>query len=147
MADYNHYYGTAVDVRPSPVERALAWLIAQITAWAEPKLRKIGKFFFAELVRGSIALAFLGFALVAAIYGGFYLLDFTVETLSNWLPHWVSVGIVASVLLVPAGIAAVIGLWQVAKMKTVRTGVAILAQFAAVLWTLTRGKPRETETF
>lgn len=147
MANYDHYYGTAVDVRPSPVERALHWAIAKFTAWAGPKLRKAGKFLFAEFVRGAIALAFLGFALAAGIYGAFYLLDFLVDVIDNWVPHWAALGIISAVLLVPAGIAALIGLWQVSKMKTVRTGVAVVVQFGVLVWTLARGKKRESSPF
>ncbi|WP_067546279.1 hypothetical protein [Nocardia crassostreae] len=128
MASYNQFYGSEIDLRPTPVERLLRYATARLSAWAGPKLRKAGRFLFAELVRGVVALAFLGFALAAAIYGIVYFLGSVTDLLGTWMPHWGALAIVSAALLIPAGIAEAIGLWQVSKMRLMRGAVRVSAR-------------------
>ncbi|MEV6768505.1 phage holin family protein [Nocardia sp. NPDC051030] len=128
MASYHNSYGTAVEVPPGTFERAIRYLLAEFSAWLGPRLHRAGKFLFAELVRGLIAAAMLGFAAIAAIYGTIYFFSFLVELLSQWMPHWAALLTTSSIMLVPAAIAALIGVWQIFKMRSVRTTAAVAAQ-------------------
>lgn len=138
MASYQPTYTTTVEIRPSSFERMVRYLLAQLSAWLRPRLHRAGKFLLAELVRGVIATVALGFALVAAIYGLSYFFSFLTEVLTRWMPHWAALLIIATAMLAPAGIAALIGVWQLYKMRTVRATALVTAQAGAVIWTLTR---------
>ncbi|QLY29525.1 phage holin family protein [Nocardia huaxiensis] len=140
MASSNQSYDTAVEVRTGAFDSTMSYLLDQFTAWAAPRLRKLAAFLFAEFARGVIAVLLLGFALVAAIYGTIYFVGFLVEVLDIWLPHWAATGIVAALMLLPAGGAALIGLWQVSKMRSVRAGGSLAAKAGGLLWNLARGK-------
>ncbi|MFE3189646.1 phage holin family protein [Nocardia sp. NPDC059240] len=132
MAVHNHTYDSAIELRPNPVERLLRHLVSRFAAWAGPKLRAAGKFVLTELIRGVIAAALLGFALVAAIYGASYFIDFLIGVLDTRLPHWASLLITATALLIPAGAATLLGLWQLSTMKTARAGAGILTRLATL---------------
>ncbi|NNH70948.1 hypothetical protein HLB23_13935 [Nocardia uniformis] len=134
-----------IEVRPSPVERLARYLLTQLAAWLGPKLQRMASFLFEEFRRGLLAAALLGFALVAAVYGAFYLIDLAIVALDMWLPHWASLSIIAGALLLPALIAATLGVWQLSRMKLVRGTVAGLAQVGVLLWSLTRPMPAEAE--
>ncbi|MFB7716993.1 phage holin family protein [Nocardia sp. NPDC056100] len=123
MAGDQTSYRTAIAARPSEPERILRLLLAEFTAWAGPTLYRAGKFALAELARGVIALAALGFAVVAAAYGIVYFFRFLTELLANWMPHWAALLTTSTLMLIPAGLAALFGLWQIYRMRSVRATV------------------------
>ncbi|GAB0106931.1 hypothetical protein JMUB6875_59210 [Nocardia sp. JMUB6875] len=90
-------------------------------AWLAPELRRLGKFIVAELARGAFVLAALGFAAIAALGGAVYFLNFLTEALAQWMPHWAALLTTAATLLIPAGLAALLALWQFSRMRTVRS--------------------------
>lgn len=111
---------TAIEPQPGQFEQITRQLLAEFTAWAGPRLHRAGKFFIAELVRGAIALAALSFALIAATYGTVYFFRFLTELLAQWMPRWAALLSTSGLMLIPAGIAAVFGLWQLYRMRSVR---------------------------
>ncbi|MEU0544485.1 phage holin family protein [Nocardia sp. NPDC005978] len=133
MADH-HNYGTALRIPPSPFERAARELFAEFTAWLAPRAHRARKAVLAELARAVFVMATLGFALVAAAYGTIYFFAFLVELLGQWMPHWAALGLTSAIMLVPAGIAALLGVWQIFRLRSVRAarGAAGAANAALV---------------
>lgn len=138
MASNQTSYRTAVDVPPSPFERAVKQLLAEFTAWLAPRMQRAGRIVLAELLRAVIAAAALGFALVAAIYGTIYFFSFLVEVLGQWMPHWAALGVTSAIMLVPAGLAALVGLWQIFKMRSVRVAASAAVGAGTALRGFTR---------
>ncbi|MFJ4649941.1 phage holin family protein [Nocardia sp. NPDC088792] len=138
MASYESGYRTAVEVRPGQFEQLLRLLLETALEWLRPRLERAARFLFAEVLRGVIVLAALGFALAAAAYGTIYFFAFLVELLSQWMPHWAALLTTSATMLVPAGCAALLGLWQLAKLRTVRTAVAGAAYLSAATQTWLR---------
>lgn len=92
------------------------------------RLHRAGKLFLAELVRGVIALAALGFALTAAAYGTVYFFRFLTELLAQWMPRWAALLTTSGLMLIPAGLAALFGLRQLHRMRSVRATATFAAQ-------------------
>ncbi|WP_067813128.1 phage holin family protein [Nocardia inohanensis] len=139
MASYRNGYSTAVDTRPGAFERLLRHLGAQLMAWLGPKVERAARLLFKEFVRGAIAVAALVFAVIAAAYGLAYFFSFLVDLLDMRLPHWAALLITAAGMLIPAGIAALLALWQLYKMRTVRATVAGAAYAGTTARTYLRG--------
>ncbi|WP_405492311.1 phage holin family protein [Nocardia sp. NBC_00511] len=138
MTSYRVSYGSAVDTTPGNADRLSRILFREFIAWLAPLLRRAGRFLFAEALRGVIAAAALGFAVLVALFGASYFFDFVVELLDHALPHWAALLITATGMLIPAALAALFALWQVSRMRTVRTTAAATAQAGAWLREFTR---------
>ncbi|MBL1078937.1 phage holin family protein [Nocardia sp. 2] len=130
MAGYTRSYDGVAEVRPGPVERVVIHLVAKLGAWAGPALRRAGAVVLREAVRAVIVLTLLGFASAAVFFGGFYLLGALVELLDTWMPRWAALGLTSTALFLPAGAAALLGLWQLTKLRTVRAGAGLAARLS-----------------
>lgn len=120
MADHQHTYGTALQTPPGPFERAARELFAEFTRWLAPRARRAGRAVRAELTRAAFIVAALGFALIAAAYGTIYFFAFVVELLGQWMPHWAALGLTSAMMLIPAGLAALVGVWRIFRLRSVR---------------------------
>ncbi|WP_327145068.1 phage holin family protein [Nocardia sp. NBC_01327] len=127
MATDHSGYSTALEPQPSPIEQIVRILLAELSAWLGPRLYRAGKFLAAEVARGVIALTALGFALIAAAYGTVYFFRFLTELFAQWMPNWAALLTTSALMLIPAGIAAIFGIWQVYRMRTVRATASAAA--------------------
>ncbi|WP_067573102.1 phage holin family protein [Nocardia acidivorans] len=118
-------YGTAIEPQPGQFEQFPRLLFAEFAAWAGPRLHRAGKLLRAEFIRGVIGLAALGFALIAAAYGTVYFLRFLTELLTRWMPRWAALLSTSGLLLIPAAVAALFGLWQLHRLRSVRVTAAV----------------------
>ncbi|WP_067700409.1 phage holin family protein [Nocardia jejuensis] len=152
MASYRSSYGTAAEEPGSPdnlggVEEAARLLLSELITYLAPRVRRARKFLITELIRVSIAVAALAFALVAGVYGTIYFFAFLTELFTRWMPHWAALGAVAAIMLVPAAGAAVLGLWQIYRMRTVRAATGAAAQASAVVRDFARQDPHAAKGF
>ncbi|MET9486857.1 phage holin family protein [Nocardia sp. NPDC006630] len=147
MATDHSGYSTALEPQPSPIEQIVRILLAELAAWLGPKLYRAGKFLAAEVARGVIALATLGFALVAAAYGTIYFFRFLTELFTQWMPNWAALLTTSALMLIPAGIAALVGIWQVHRMRTVRATASAAAAVGSAARTFARRNPHGASRF
>ncbi|MCU1647021.1 MAG: phage holin family protein [Nocardia sp.] len=138
MATDQAGYSTAIEPQPSPIEQIVRILLAELSAWLGPRLYRAGKFLAAEVARGVIALAALSFALIAAIYGTIYFFRFLTELFAQWMPNWAALLTTSALMLIPAGIAALFGIWQIYRMRTVRATASAATVAGSAAWAFAR---------
>lgn len=78
-----------------------------------------------EAKKGAVGAGFFAVAGVVALYSSFFLFFFLAELIAVWLPRWAAFLIVFVLMLLIAGIAALVGVKKVKKVgppeKTIRS--------------------------
>lgn len=104
----------------APGEASIGTLVqsasAQISSLVRSEVELAKAEIAGEAKKGAIGGAFFAVAGVVALYSSFFLFFFLAELIAVWLPRWSAFLIVFILMLVIAGVAAVLGLNKVKKI-------------------------------
>lgn len=86
-----------------------------------------------EVKKGVVGSVFFIIALVVLAYSSFFFFFFLAELLAEWLPRWAAFGIVFFLMLVFAGLCALLGWRRVKKIKAPQRTISSLKDTASAL--------------
>jgi hypothetical protein len=111
------------------VRDATTHLSTLIRAEMELARAEIGR----EVRKGVQGSVFFSIALVVLLYSSFFLFFFLAELLAEWLPRWAAFGIVFALMLLVAGLFALLGYQRMKKIKAPERTITSMKDTAAAL--------------